>query len=229
MSAYEVRLTGAELELLATVERPEVRAVIEKARYHRSLEVAFGIDAPRARMLGEVLTAAAQKKRVAALSRSAHRCPLCKQRGETYTPRRTRRNPRPSPEFLPIRVWDLQESFVIVEKHVSLGWCEACHDGGMRDALIRATADVALEVPERLTGVPPRFRSYERVRCQKPDCGWEGHEGQMRRHQTLMGGGTFPAACPKCGDARAFLSQAGPVSFTPPEWVAVPVEVTVPV
>ena len=72
--------------------------------------------------------------------------------------------------------------------------------------LAEALRDVDCEVPAKLRaeGAPKRVR-YQNRRCT--ECGWEGHEGQMIREQTVLGDGTYPAGCPSCRASNRFLGR----------------------
>ena len=78
---------------------------------------------------------------------------------------------------------------------MELGCCHTCWTK-LKPVVGIALADVHAELPEELTGVPPRHKCFRRQKCTR--CGWEGHEGQMRKLPTLTGDGAYYGGCPNC-------------------------------
>lgn len=89
----------------------------------------------------------------------------------------------------------LVDRVVRVPGNVELGCCSACCTK-LRSHVATALADVRAELPEQLTGVPPRYKCFCLRKCTQ--CSWERHEGQMRKLRALMGGGTYYGGCPSC-------------------------------
>jgi hypothetical protein len=97
----------------------------------------------------------------------------------------------------PHSLWGIEfaDAFVRVQNHIILGCCNACWAEAKPYALILLET-VRAELPEKLTGVPPRWKCHPKKHCKQ--CGWLGHEGQMGKARTLMGDSWFYAKCPSC-------------------------------
>jgi hypothetical protein len=98
---------------------------------------------------------------------------------------------------------DLSNSLVSVRGYATLGCCLDCWKIA-QPVLIERLKNVVSEIPEKITGEKPKFKRYKRKKCT--ECGWVGHEGQMRKLRTLMGDGYYPGGCPKCGVENSFFS-----------------------
>jgi len=67
-----------------------------------------------------------------------------------------------------------------------------------------AVAELHVELPEKLTGVKPRYLRSDNQHCKK--CGWTGHKLQLKRQAAIMGGWVH-VECPKCGADRNLFSH----------------------
>lgn len=73
--------------------------------------------------------------------------------------------------------------------------CSACM-AKFKEHIIKWLEGEKVEIAKYVTGEEPKWKRYGNRKCTK--CGWEGHEGEMRKKPTLMGGGTYHAGCPNC-------------------------------
>ena len=89
---------------------------------------------------------------------------------------------------------ELAKRFVTMQGHARLGCCSGCMSK-IKEPLSIRLRDVKAEIPESLTGFPPKWKKWDRMKCK--ECGWEGHEGQMGQLPAMMGG-YYPGQCPKC-------------------------------
>lgn len=126
----------------------------------------------------------------------ASRCGVCKRFGGYKKfktgPRRGRDN-----YDRPILLSGIQMSagFVLFKDTFNLGCCDECWSV-VKAPLLEELSNVQAELPEGLTGVPPKFKKYNNRKCN--NCGWTGSERLMRKERTLMGDGWYPAYCPQC-------------------------------
>lgn len=104
---------------------------------------------------------------------------------------------------------DFADSFVRIQNHTSLGGCQTCITK-LKPLLLRDLADMPCELPCELTGKPPQWEKIRYYECSK--CDWIGPETLMKREYTLMGGGTYPAGCPKCPAKNGLLQTQLKVS-----------------
>lgn len=207
MKTKMLSLTDEEIVMLWESTRPETVAHVKAARARLVLAIRLAhLPAASAGLIADVLTVAHEHGRVPYSRRSIERCPLCEthagyavhRRSGRYHRKGDVRHDRP----LTMAGHDFDPSFVRIQRHTGLGCCNPCFVA-LRDDLAKALVDVRAEVPEAITGHPPRFRRHDNRRCTS--CGWTGHEGEMGWERTLMGNGTYPARCPQCGSRNAPL------------------------
>lgn len=91
---------------------------------------------------------------------------------------------------------ELADRSIVIKNRVSLGCCLTCWKE-VKPFLGDALRGVKAAMPEKITGYPPKWKWRQNRCCTK--CGWEGHEGQMHPHSTMMGDGYYPAGCPALG------------------------------
>lgn len=116
--------------------------------------------------------------------------------------------------------FDLAQRFIRVQGHAVLGdSLEFLEEA--RPFLLKALKDVPAELPEKLTGEPPRWKRYDKAHCSA--CGWVGHEGEMGRSRCVLEG-TYPSTCPKCGARNGLFQDATIKTGGDLGFVVVPVE-----
>lgn len=82
-----------------------------------------------------------------------------------------------------------------VQEYITVGCCLECLKI-VKPLLPSVLEDVRAELPEELTGRKPLFKRYENRKCTQ--CGWEGHEGEMRKLRTVFNDGWYLGGCPNC-------------------------------
>lgn len=190
-----VQLTDDELVVLDGRCRPEVQGEVEAARARIEARGRLA-DLPPA-LAGLVADAVAEARghgRLALRWEGVTYCRLCKAEApwSLYKsgPRRGRRKAQGV-----LQAVDLADRPVVIRGHVSLGGCRACYDAVL-PALRRELVGVPAQLPDALVEPgAPRWIRHERVRCTA--CGWEGHDGQMRRLRALIEG-DYAGGCPNC-------------------------------
>jgi hypothetical protein len=203
----KVALSDAELVLLDGRCSAEAQTEIDAAKRRLAFAAAHAdLSAADAGFVADVVNAAIANGRLTYSRAQLLSCSLC-ERVRTYAKRKrwSRKGAAGSPDYdRPIYVpgVDLAQGFVIVQGIARLGCCVDCLTR-LRPVLATALADVRAQIPEGITGVPARFVRYGHRHCA--ECGWDGHEGEMRRERTVLGDGTYPAGCPKCDANNLFL------------------------
>jgi hypothetical protein len=193
-----LKLTDPEIVLLDGKVRDEVQPEVDAAKARLdAIEDHPDLPDHLARFVADAVTEARANGRLVWHHDRIRSCPLCGRYGGYAKfksgPRRGQSNTNRPLSFNGV---ELARRFVTMEGHVTLGGCVECVETAeptLRDAL----RGVEAQVPDRLRadGEPKRVR-YALRRCT--ECGWEGHEGEMGRRRTIMGDGTYPAACPSC-------------------------------
>jgi hypothetical protein len=101
---------------------------------------------------------------------------------------------------------ELADEFVIIERQATLGCCDKCWKQ-IRPILcseLKANK-IKAEIHKGITGEEPRYKRLRDRKCSK--CEWTGHEGEMGRRPTIMGNGSYPAICPKCGAGDKYFDK----------------------
>ncbi len=96
----------------------------------------------------------------------------------------------------------MSDSGVSLINTFNLGCCNECWSV-VKEPLLKELSAFPVELPEHLTGFPPRFKKYDNRKCSK--CGWIGSERLMGRKRTMIGDGWYPASCPECKAENAFF------------------------
>lgn len=206
-AAFEVKLTASEATLLDGQCRPEVQAVVDRAKDALRLTTA-GLAEREAAMVAKIVAVAREKGRVTFSSAPISRCPCCG-RSDGYHPhaRTGRYHRKGQPNYKTPKLftgWDLDRGFVTVQHSIYTGFCASCRPR-VEPVLLDALSDVRTDTPDHWTGAPHRYRRFDNMHCKS--CDWRGHEGQMRPLRTLMGDGTYPGGCPKCPAENTPLGQ----------------------
>lgn len=195
-TVYKVELTIDELLRLDGVCGPDVQAVVERAK-HAAVIVASGGSAAVAKFVADAVAAAVSKGMLTYSGCRVSYCSLCaKSAGyQTYKSGRSRGWPNyDKPLYL--SGIDLDAGFVRMTGCPSIGCCLDCMESAL--PLLRAALrDVKAELPEQLraAGVAP-WKRWRLATCH--DCGWSGHEGQLRLLRTPLGDGYYRGGCANC-------------------------------
>lgn len=202
-----LNLTDDEALLLDGKVSSNAQATIDAIKRARELASAEGCDTKIADFIAKAIEAAKTSGRLVFRHAEVRCCGLCgKSGGYRQYSRSSRWHRKGQTDFSkPIYLYgvDLIDSFVRIKGSPELGCCDACWKT-VKPLLARNLEGVHAEIPESITGHPPKFKWHQNRKCSK--CGWAGHEGQMGRNVTLMGDGTYPSTCPQCKAKNVFLS-----------------------
>lgn len=204
MSDFTIRadLLPSELVLLDGQVRPEVQAIVDIARTTLALSESDGLSMMEANMVATICDTAAHKGRLSFARAGISRCPCCGRTDGYHLVKRASKYKRKGDRDLgkpkTFAAWDLDRGFVTIKNHIRTGFCESCRDR-VEPILCERLANIRVEIPEYWKDAPHRWKRYEISTCTQ--CGWSGHEGEMRPIRTLTGNGTYPGGCPQC-DAR---------------------------
>lgn len=193
MLTHEVKLTSSEIILLDGKCSPKVQEAVERAKL--ALETSRGFDIPDhiAVMISKIVEEAEKTGKLVHESTDICRCPCCSRTdGYRIYNGRSKYKRKGQPDYdkpILFGAWEFKYRFVRMRSYISLGFCDTCITAAM-PALKAALENVKAEIPESITGFPSKWKRYDAMKCS--GCGWEGHEGQMRRLPTIMGHGTYP-------------------------------------
>lgn len=180
-----IDLNDDELIILDGKCTPATQVYVDAAK--ERLELSRNKDNPELwRFIADVKIKAREEGRLEfRYTRSRWTCPVCGNGGGYHTyPRNSRWHRKGEKNF----------DNPISKAFVSLGCCRLCWEE--YSTIIGAELDdIEAEIPELITGHSPRFKSYEKYKCTQ--CGWRGHEGEMRKLPALMGG-YYAGGCPDC-------------------------------
>lgn len=196
---YEAKLTAEEILLLDGRCRPEVQALVERARATTSLTCETGLPEKIADMLVKIVAEAEKNGKLVYTCQSIRHCPCCgRHEGYHIYRGRSKYKRYGQPDYdKPILFtgWEVADRFISIQHCLSMGFCDGCATKilpVLRERLKR----VKSQIPEALLGEKCRWKFNKNRRCTK--CCWEGHEGEMGKERTLMGDGYYPAYCPNC-------------------------------
>lgn len=200
-----VTLTFEELMLIDGKVNDEAQKVIDSTKEAHRIQTASGLTESEARMVQKIVASSRGELRLSFYFENIKDCPCCGRKDGYWPVRRTSKyKRRGQPDYdnpKLIRGYSINPGFVSIKHYISLGFCESCKDRVMPH-ILEALKDDQIEVNEKLSGVPPKFKRHRNRRCKK--CEWAGHEGEMIWAQTLMGDGKFPAYCPTCKTGGIF-------------------------
>lgn len=204
----QVQLEDAELLLLDGRCSEKVQAQVDAARRRVETVAAMPDLKPAlAGLVADVVTEADKTGVVLWRPTRARLCPVCDKRaGYAKYKSGPRRGTENYDKPLTFAAVEMADRFVRIQNHISLGACSECAEEA-QPAITAALADVQAQVaPEIAAQDRPTWKRYSRKEC--PDCGWQGHEGEMRQLRTMMGDGTYPGGCPSCEFESRFLGQS---------------------
>lgn len=194
---YMVSLTADEIVLLDGQVRPDVQAKVDEAKEAKALED-FADDAAQARFIADALREARTNGRLILRWVSLHYCDYSGKSAGYGTHRRGgkyhRKGETDYGKPLTMAGVELADRFIHIQGRAALGCCREFWDKVL-PKLAAKLADVKAEIPEGITGHPPRWKRFGLCRCEK--CGWSGHEGQLLKLPALFGG-HYAGECPSC-------------------------------
>ena len=202
-----VRLDDDELLLLDGRCRDVVQATVDIVKSRLAMTQEFECRPEIAQLAVEAVAAAKEDGHLAFLYERISHCKVCSKsagygkykRSSQY--RRAGETNHAKPLYM--SGIELRHSFIKFQGTVRLGCCCACFDEA-QPHLARALEGVAAQIPEKITGQPPKFLRYDNRHCT--DCGWDGHDGALLPLPSIMGG-TYPGKCPNCGTENRLLGK----------------------
>lgn len=208
----EYKLTDHEALLLDGKVSQNVQELVDSAKNRIAMfEAMPELGAEKAGFIADVVGLAKKAGKLAFYHNRIRYCPVCKTNAGYHVHARSSRkqfghkkgdidygSPRSMPGV------ELQDSFVTIEGLVYQGCCTACFDS-LKPKLAERLADVTAEIPEAITGIPPKWRKWTTNKCSA--CGWVGPEGKMLRMRTMMGDGYYHGGCPSCKAKNVMFSS----------------------
>lgn len=199
---YKVELIAQELLLLDGKCRAETQKSVDLAKQAAS----FG-ESPQAKFAAQVIEFAKANGAIDFGRTQLSYCSVCgKAAGYAKHTRSTRyhRKGENNPDRpLSIPGVNFKHSFISIKGYASLGCCLSCLEQA-KPMILSGLNGIQAEIPESFSGKPSAYKKYKKVKCQMP-CGWEGHEGEMKKLSTLMGDGSYPGECPSCGKRNSLF------------------------
>lgn len=195
MKTTKIELTDEELVILDGQVSEDAQAVVSAALAREAMKAKRGdLDPGVAGFVADAVTRARQTGKLVLRGDNLRKCDVCG-RSAGYVkfksgPRRGRDDHKRPRTF---RGVDLAEAFFRVKGYAVLGACGECWSRA-QEAVREELADVRAELPAGLAG-PTRFIRHAKRKCSQ--CGWEGHEGQMRQLPAMMSG-RYAGGCPEC-------------------------------
>jgi hypothetical protein len=108
--------------------------------------------------------------------------------------------------------------FVHFQGRPRLGICDGCH-ARIKDELIATLRPLRFDYSAYIKDCP--YRKDDERLCHQ--CNQPMYESEMGRQSTLMGNGTYPSECPKCGAGTGFF---GPTHKSTGKWRIIETEAT---
>jgi len=203
-ATFGAALTPGDLPVPDGVCPPANQAQIDLLKHGQAIAARHGVPPAYGLFAARAVRAAARDGRLTCRPVAMKRCQVTGRMPAMPRPRRaTRDNPDRLPVEMPFWGLELQDGNVSVLNHPSLGVSSEGLEL-IRPILAEELRAVAAEIPEQLTGEPPRYRWLPVVRHEA--CGWEGREGMTKGMDPRWSGPT----CPCCGardshyDVRAY-------------------------
>lgn len=205
-----VRLTDDELVLLDGRCSDEVQGQIVGAKLRLAARSELSHLTPsQASLVADIVAHAAEQGKLMFCYTEERTCRTCGRNDGYWPVRRTtkyKRKGKPDTDAPKLHsATDFRVTHVRIKDYCSLGCCDDCLKA-IRADLVKRLENVRAELPEALTGHPPKFKAFDRRKCKK--CGWTGHEGQMGRLQCWIGEGTYAGKCPTCGAESSLFNMA---------------------
>lgn len=197
----KVDLLDDELVLLDGKVREEAQLEVDRAKARVAMREVFPeLAHSQSGFIADVVGLATLERTLVFRHTDLRICPMCDRRpGYAKRTRTSSKGYKGEPDYskpIHMRGVEFKHTFISVKGFPVLGCCNACFDI-IREPLLSALENVEAELPEKLMGYPPKYRFFRNRKCKK--CRWTGHEGEMPRLPSLMGGGSFPGVCPGCG------------------------------
>lgn len=194
--SWSVNLTTNELLLLDGQCSSATQRLVDAARATQVVVANSNLTERQAELVINVASEARTNGLLIYRLTMVDRCTVC---GKTagYVKYKSGRNKGQDNYAKPLtmRAIEFADRFIRLSGRVSLGACVECVDvciPHIKDALI----DVRAQIPTQLRHpTAPILQKCRNVECL--ECGWKGHEGNMRKLPALMGG-MYSGGCPQC-------------------------------
>lgn len=195
-----VSLNDSELALLDGGCRKEIQGKVDEAKRRLAdrERLPNSLTTLEAAFVSDVLAEAKKSGRLTWRAVDVSHCRVCGQDGGYYLRSKTSRAGRKGtpnwskPRYL--RGIDLAATLVYMQGYPALGGCLTCVDK-LKPTLVACLDGVKAEIPEGLTGQPPKWERHDLMRCSA--CEWEGGEHLMGKLPAVMGG-YYQGECPSC-------------------------------
>lgn len=192
-------LEDQEILLLDGKCREEIQKKVDDVkRVVEARSKVTGLNQEQAELVANAVLEAEKSGKLIYHHRSLRSCDVCKKSGgyATYTrnSRYHRKGEKNHDRPLSFSGIELADRTIRMEGRAAVGCCNSCFNA-VKPALLEALASVRAEMPEQLTGKPPKWKRHDKRKCK--ECGWEGHEGEMGLLPAMMQG-SYPGKCPKC-------------------------------
>ena len=195
----KIELTDDELLLLDGRVNETAQKEVEAAKLRLSAAVEYPERTKaEAAFIADTVTRAKKDGRLIYEFKSIKHCDLCGKSGGYLPYKSGPRRGKPNydkPTYL--GGVELGDNFIRMTGYASQGCCRECMDklvGDLKTALI----EVKAELPRQLrTEGQPVYKRWKRHTCSQ--CGWKGHEGEMKLLRTLFADGWYHGECPSCG------------------------------
>lgn len=205
MAEFTLELTASEASLLDGRVGDKAQAVVDRAKDTLALS-SSGLAEKEAAMVAKIVATAREKGRLTYSRKPIRACPCCGRNEGYYLHTRTGKYHRKGqPNYKAPKTfmgYGMDEGFVTIQHHISVGYCDQCKPR-VDPVLLPLLAGIEADYPSYWSEAPHRFKRFDNKVCTA--CGWEGHEGEMRKARTLMGDGYYPAGCPNCTAANGPL------------------------
>lgn len=197
---YTVSLTATELKLLDG----KVNEATQKKINELKQAEAFGFDIP---LMNEVLLASTVRGTFAYRFEQIRSCPYCDKGYSYHTYAKNSRSHKKGDDDTSKPMYYLgvvfNEGFIVMGGYGDI--CqECCEKHTVIERLIKKILDDDLKI-ELLGHKNTRYKKDDMCVCYS--CGNEMYESEMGRSPCLMGGGTYPSTCPKCGTVSLLFGR----------------------
>lgn len=194
-----VQLSDEELAVLDGHASAKVQKEVDAAKARLASHAQYAdLTKQQAELIADIVEYAKAEQALDFQYRDLRRCRVCERdAGYAKYARTSRYHRKGEPNRdkpLYFRGVDFQRSFISIRGHISLGCCSDCFKE-LQPRIADALSDVRAEIPKAVTGYAPRYKRHKNRRCK--ECGWEGHDGQMRKLPAIMHG-EYAGGCPNC-------------------------------
>lgn len=210
---YNVKLTLDELLLLDNKCNSEVQKEVDNAKRVKML-INTELTEPEARFINDIIQELSTNGklifRYVGLNHDSYSGKSC---GYAQYTRRSRYHHRGEIDYskpIPFNGYEFADRCVRMTGYANLGCSKEFYEK-IKSKLLEHLKDIKGEIPKEITGHEPRWKKYDKRKCNK--CGWTGNEKEMGRSPCIMEG-TYPSTCPKCG-AKNQIFQKDIVEIIP--------------